>query len=85
VAAATKLIRDDAQADAAILFTDPATTLFYARHGWEAMPGLRASYGHPAAPEPAPGTPMMLFVSDRARQRRADFETKELNLPGWGW
>jgi GNAT superfamily N-acetyltransferase len=85
VAAATRLIRDDPAADAAILFTDPATTPFYAAHGWEAMPTLKASYGHPVAPEPAQGTAMMLLVSDMAQANRAVFERDELRLPGWGW
>ena len=85
VVAATRLIRDDPLADAAILFTGEETTSFYATHGWEVMPTLRASYGHPIAPEPALGRPMMLFVSDRAKARRADFEHMEMKLPGWGW
>jgi len=85
VAAATTLIRNDPQADTAILFTEPATASFYAAHGWEVMPTLRASYGHPVAPEPALGTAMMLFVSDRAEAHRADFEREDLKLPGWGW
>jgi hypothetical protein len=85
VAAGTRLVLDDPKADAAILFTDPATTPFYAAHGWEAMPSLTASCGHPVAAEPAQGTAMMLFVSDRARAHRVDFETEELKLPGWGW
>lgn len=85
VAAATALMRDDQLADAAILFTDDAMTGFYAAHGWEAMPGLTASYGHPIAPEPALGTAMMLFLSGRARAHRADFAHEELRLPGWGW
>ena len=85
VAAATRLIREDPEADAAILFTDLATTPFYAAHGSEAMPGLTASYGHPVAPEPALGTAMMLFLSERAREHRGDFGTEALKLPGWGW
>lgn len=85
VRAGTQMIRNDGKADAAILFTDPATTSLYAAHGWEPMPTLRASYGHPAMSEPAQGTPMMLFCSDRARTNRTDFETEELRLPGWGW
>lgn len=85
VAAATRLIREDAAADAAILFTEPATTGFYAVHGWQRVSTLTATYGHPVAPEPAQGTAMMLFLSDRARQRQRDFETRTLELPGWGW
>ncbi len=85
VAAGTALIRDDPHADAAILFTEPATTRFYAAHGWETMPHLKASYGHPIAPEPAQGIAMMLFVSERAKAHRADFERHEVELPGWGW
>jgi predicted GNAT family N-acyltransferase len=85
VAAATRLIRKDAAADAAILFTDPATTAFYAAHGWEPVLSLTATFGHPVASEPSQGTAMMLFLSDRAKGRRAVFETQTLALPGWGW
>lgn len=85
VKAASRLIGDDPRADAAILFTDAAKASFYAAQGWEAMSTLRASYGHPVASEPAQGTAMMLFVSERAKRHRADFETEELKLPGWGW
>jgi GNAT superfamily N-acetyltransferase len=85
VAAATRLIREDPVGDAAILFTDQETTPFYAAHGWEPIPALTATYGHPVAPEPALGTAMMLFLSGKAEARRADFETQDLKLPGWGW
>ena len=85
VAAGTRLILDDPQADAAILFTDQATTPFYSAHGWEVVRGRRASYGHPHSPEPAQGVAMMLFVSERAKEHREDFESDELKLPGWGW
>jgi predicted GNAT family N-acyltransferase len=85
VAAATRLIAEDPAADAAILFTDPATTAFYAAHGWETMPTLTATFGHPVASDPSEGTAMMLFLSERAKRRRADFETQTLKLPGWGW
>jgi GNAT superfamily N-acetyltransferase len=81
----TNLIRNAPLADAAILFTGIAATPFYAAHGWETMPTLRASYGHPTAAEPAQGTAMMLFVSERAKRQRKAFETQELRLPGWGW
>jgi len=85
VAAATRLIREDGAADAAILFTDPATTGFYAAHGWEAVPPLTATFGYPVASDPSQGMPMMLFLSDRAQAHRADFEREDLKLPGWGW
>ena len=85
VAEATRIIQSDPRADAAILFTDPTTTPFYAALGWEALPMLRASYGHPTSPEPAQGTAMMQFVSEDAIRHRADFEGEELKLPGWGW
>jgi GNAT superfamily N-acetyltransferase len=85
VAAATQLIRADSTADAAILFTDPATTALYAAHGWEVVPSLTATFGHPIAADPSEGTAMMLFLSERAKQQRSVFETQTLQLPGWGW
>ena len=85
VGAATRLIRSDEAADAAILFTDPATTRFYAAQGWEPVPALTATFGHPVAAERSEGTAMMLFLSGRAKARRAAFEIQTLALPGWGW
>jgi predicted GNAT family N-acyltransferase len=85
VKAATGLVRDDPQADAAILFCDPANAAFYARHGWEPMPEIQAVYGLPVAAVEAQGLPMMLFCSERAQTARASFAEGKLELPGFGW
>jgi predicted GNAT family N-acyltransferase len=82
----TKLIRADADTDAAILFTDPELEKFYAQSGWEHIAGLNSTKGGPEHPEPQDGSfVMMLFLSDKAKQHRTDFETHTLNLPGYGW
>jgi GNAT superfamily N-acetyltransferase len=85
VAAATELIRDDPEADAAILFTDAGNEAYYGRHGWEAMPALSAVYGAPHGRDPAQGLAMLLFVSDRAKALRDRFDSATLELPGYGW
>lgn len=79
VAAATQLIRADSEADLAILFCDPAHQRFYARHGWQAAPALRATVGHGEAQQ---GLPMVLLLSDCAGVLDLD---DDFALPGYGW
>lgn len=84
-AAATAHIRADADADLAILFCDPAHAGFYARHGWIAVPQLRATRGFDPDREPQEGLPMLLHLSERARTVRPERSGDVWELPGYGW
>jgi GNAT superfamily N-acetyltransferase len=82
--AGTSLIRSDADADLAILFCDPSLAGFYARHGWEGAPGLRAEAGDGADGYRLEGLPMLLRLS--ARATRLPVEGPAVwKLPGHGW
>jgi predicted GNAT family N-acyltransferase len=84
--AGTQLIRNDDEADAAILFTDPELEKFYAQSGWEHIAKLKATKGDSEHPDSQEGAfVMMMFLSDKAKQHRADFEAKTIHLPGYGW
>jgi GNAT superfamily N-acetyltransferase len=85
VEAATSIMRADAQGDAAILFTEPNLEKFYAQSGWQHIAGLTSNIGDAAQPEAHNYFAMMLFLSRKAQQRRADFATQTLLLPGYGW
>jgi GNAT superfamily N-acetyltransferase len=69
--------------DVAILFCDPQIEAFYAACGWEVIPaptriGTSASY------RVHEGARMMLFVSDKGRQGKLDFEKQPLYVE-WPW
>jgi GNAT superfamily N-acetyltransferase len=71
------------EADVAMLFCEPALEPFYATCGWEITPsptriGLPDSYEHHQTSR------MMLFVSDRGRKGKADFEIKPVYVE-WPW
>jgi predicted acetyltransferase len=82
---ATKLIRADASADTAILFTDPALESFYAKSGWQHVPDLQASIGTKDNPEAYPAFGMMLFLSEKGMAAKANFANHPIFLPGYGW
>lgn len=86
VDAATTLIRIDAEADIAILFTDAHLGKFYAQSGWQHIAGLKVSIGDEAQPHSYDDAyAMMLFLSAKAQQHREDFDQHRLYLPGYGW
>lgn len=85
VDAASRLIQSDADADIAILFTDPVQERFYAAGGWETVTLTDVTIGDADSPEPHPYFSMMQFLSARARASRGNFETQPLYLPGYGW
>jgi predicted GNAT family N-acyltransferase len=85
VDAATKLIRSDTSADAAILFTDPALEKLYGQSGWQHVSELQASIGVADNPEAYRAFAMMLFLSDKALEAKANFAANPIFLPGYGW
>ena len=83
--AATDYILAEPSADIALLWTEHPD--FYSRYGWEAIPDLKILVGNPQEPEPYDNdeTRMMLFVSDKAKQARADFEHGEVYIGEETW
>ena len=74
VAAATEYIHSR-DADIAMLFTDPQLEPFYASSGgWIALSNHDVTYGDPVQPKLSDEFVMMLFLSDKAKAHRADFE-----------
>jgi predicted acetyltransferase len=85
VDAATELIRSDASADMAILFTDPDLETLYGQSGWQEVSELQASIGTEDNPELYPAFAMMLFLSDKGIEAKAKFASNPIFLPGYGW
>lgn len=83
VDAATDAIRTAGDADIAILWTQPTNHDFYALSGWEHPAAITTLVGEP--PQPFPAYLMMLFVSERARQFRADFENTPVYFGPYSW
>jgi hypothetical protein len=73
VAAATEFILNS-DADIGMLFTAPELEKFYAASGWAVMPDLGIAYGSAAQPALGDEFTMMVFVSEKGKARRADFE-----------
>jgi predicted N-acetyltransferase YhbS len=69
VAAATQYIRQQGDADFALLFCGERVKSLYLRHGWETVAGLKVIFG-PDNQSYADGYCLTLYVSDRARAHR---------------
>jgi predicted GNAT family N-acyltransferase len=79
---ATEMIRQS-EVDLGILYCDNKLEPFYASEGW-ITPGSPTRFGNPSEYEDSDEQRMMIFVSDKGKQNRADFE----NLPvyvDWTW
>lgn len=74
ISAATDYIQQDTQADMALLQTMPALEQFYGEHGWEYTPNIRVLSGSSENPVDDDSWIMMMFLSERARQSRTQFE-----------
>ncbi len=72
-AAATNFIVNS-DADLAMLTTDPELEGFYNASGWVAVPDLDITHGDPGQPELTDEFLMMLFLTEKAKAHRADFE-----------
>lgn len=81
--AATARIEADADADAALLLTQPGLERFYARWGWVHLPQLCVVTADDHGAEPP--FAMMLFRSDKARRLCVLFADNPLVLPGDEW
>jgi GNAT superfamily N-acetyltransferase len=83
VDAATETIRAVGDADIAILWTDSELHKFYASSGWEHPEAITMLVGEP--PQPYNAYLMMLFLSEHARQHRADFERTPVYFGPYSW
>jgi predicted GNAT family N-acyltransferase len=84
--AATNLIREDASADIALLWTATHNVPFYAQHGWEPMPDMLTFDGDPAQPMPHNDqVRMMLFLSEKGKNGRATFEHGQVYVGEESW
>jgi GNAT superfamily N-acetyltransferase len=80
VAAATQYIIESG-VDVATLWCDYGRRWFYARNGWRATPWSATRIGCPAAYRNYPGLRMMLFISEKGKQRRRSFALWPIYVP----
>ncbi len=65
--------------DVAILFCDKTLENYYGTQGWETTPSP-TYLGHSGKPELYEPSRMMLFVSEKGKSARAEFETSPLHI-----
>ncbi|MEO8606659.1 MAG: GNAT family N-acetyltransferase [Chloroflexota bacterium] len=86
IEAANKLIREDASADIALLWTANHNVSFYAQHGWEPMPNMQTFVGDPAQPTLYNDeNRLMLFLSEKGKQGRDTFERGQVYVGAESW
>lgn len=85
VEAATGVIRADPAADIAVLWTGADLDGFYDRWGWEHPSSIVLHVGARDTPRKSDGHLMMLFLSERARQRRPEFEAAPVYFGPYQW
>jgi predicted acetyltransferase len=84
VKAATDFILAEPAADIALLWTEHEG--FYERYGWEQMPTLKTFSGDLDNPESCDDElRMMLFISEKAKNHRGDFEQAEIYIGAETW
>ena len=71
VTAATEFIKAQADADLAILWTDPPTESFYTTHGFVHPTDFFTTSGDPAAPEPTHFSMLMFLSASGQRLQQA--------------
>lgn len=80
--AATDFVRQS-DVDAAILFCDRLLESFYAEKGWS-VTSSPTRLGNPDRFEEYTPSRMMLFVSEKGRRGKADFESQPIYID-WPW
>ena len=75
VESATQYMRQDKDADFALLQTAPSLEKLYQEHGWEFSPKMTLLSGLPEAPIDEDGWIMSLFLSERAKAIREALNT----------
>ena len=66
------------QRDGDIIFFTSMTKGFYEKAGFIRMEKVKTFFGDPNNPEKSPETAYMLFLSDKGRRGKSDFETKPI-------
>lgn len=84
VQAATEYL-NTAAFDVALLWTTPEKESFYGRFGWEHRPAIRVMMGSKESPEEYDGFSMIRFLSERALQNKADFESDPVYIGQYAW
>lgn len=84
VQAATDYL-DMASFEVALLWTSPDLEHFYGRFGWEHHPAIRTVVGPQEAPKDYDGFAMIRFLSERAKNNRADFESHPIYVGQFAW
>jgi GNAT superfamily N-acetyltransferase len=79
--AATRHIREQADADLALLFCGERASHLYRRLGWEIAPGVEIRFGDNQLY--SDGLTLALYVSDRARAHRFDSEPFHVGPKTW--
>jgi predicted GNAT family N-acyltransferase len=86
IEAANNLIREDASADIALLWTATHNVHFYAQHGWEPMPDMQTFIGDPAQPILfSDEVRLMLFLSEKGKKGRNTFEHGQVYVGQESW
>lgn len=86
VQAATDYMRQQADADIALLWTEDNLTGFYERHGWSVMADITILMGDPEVPEVFDEEiPMMLFLSNKAQANQQGIASDELYIGDEPW
>jgi predicted acetyltransferase len=71
--------------DVALLWTSPENEHFYGRFGWEHHPAIRTFVGSPTSPEFYDAFTMIRWLSPRAAENRADFESHKVYVGPYAW
>jgi len=80
----TTIIRAN-QVDLGMLHCHPDLKAFYVKSGWESLESATTMKGDPLNPEKSEELMMVLWLSEKAKAHRADFETKPVYFGEETW
>jgi GNAT superfamily N-acetyltransferase len=82
---ATEYIRQQSDADIAVLWTLKRNIPFYERNGWEHYADIRMMIGDPQKPYRSSEELMMLFVSETAQANHQQFKSQQVYFGVRAW
>lgn len=85
VGAATDYIREQPEADIAVLWTTADLERFYGQHGWEHTPDIRFLSGDRDDPQVFDQFTMMLFLSEQGQRARERFAHQPVYFGQYTW
>jgi len=86
VKSAMSIMRDDPSADIALLWTETQNLSFYTRLGWQLMDSMITLIGDETQPSVyVEEQAMMLFISDKAKHHRSQFENGRIYVGQEQW